>query len=714
MITEITIENFKSFGSPQTIPLKPITLLYGPNSSGKSSIIQFLLMLKQTLESSNNEPLLTKGNLVELGDFNNIIHKHNNHNNLGIRFQLKLMTGETDLEKRSEINGKSNFSFKCTFKENHNKPEIKSIQYQIAGYDLPLICFNFSDEIKNLIVDRNAMWYAEPVEKKKNRAVWEKYSKPSKDDTFNIFNFVDENHPRLKQLYDIMANKINVIIIPIKKNIQRIFGSDYNLSKLKDLTNEQFRAYILKKSKIKLNSKTNNDFIEKLDEFYYKEVSILKEKYLQYSGFSYESFLKDFRECAGMIGYVNLHNFIFKKKIDQNFFDTIGLNPFVRDQLIKTPKESDLGREPSVFDKSIEKFAKAIDPMGFLSKQLDPLGFLFDGYDPYEEYGITISEELMKKLLILAKKLKKDSQLFSNGLELSSLTPKKIERWYKRWGHLGAGKYEELSISNEFDLRKYQFSEYYNSVSEYINYVHSIYLKFNLHELVDKVYREISDFLNKIEYIAPLRAMPERYYLKKTNIESGVMGKGEFVPEILKNSREIEKNLNTVFRQLGIEYQVCIKREGSAKNNEGAFSIDLYDKRLKTNVNLKDLGQGISQVIPIIMAGILSPKSYIIIEQPEIHIHPRLQAELGSFFAECIKNFLPNSFIIETHSEALILRLQKLIRKKELKPEDVAVIYVEKDGGESVCRELRLDENGDFIDAWPGGFFEEGFKEMFD
>ncbi|MFH0984208.1 MAG: AAA family ATPase [Candidatus Omnitrophota bacterium] len=78
MFTEIGIENFKAFGKMQRIPLKPITLLYGPNSSGKSSLMHALLLLKQTLEESGGDTivLLPKGNLVDLGSYQEFINGH--------------------------------------------------------------------------------------------------------------------------------------------------------------------------------------------------------------------------------------------------------------------------------------------------------------------------------------------------------------------------------------------------------------------------------------------------------------------------------------------------------------------------------------------------------------------------------------------------------------------------------------------------------------
>ncbi|KAF0158294.1 MAG: hypothetical protein FD159_1199 [Syntrophaceae bacterium] len=93
MFTEIGIENFKAFGKMQHIPLKPITLLYGPNSSGKSSFIQSLLLFKQTLEESTNDevPLLSRGNLVDLGDYSEFIHKHDDKNEFKMSFSFNFI-----------------------------------------------------------------------------------------------------------------------------------------------------------------------------------------------------------------------------------------------------------------------------------------------------------------------------------------------------------------------------------------------------------------------------------------------------------------------------------------------------------------------------------------------------------------------------------------------------------------------------------------------
>lgn len=78
MITEYQLTNFKAFAGPETLPIKPITLIFGANSSGKSSIFQSLLMLKQTLEQATapDTTLLYKGDLVDLGSYREFIHQH--------------------------------------------------------------------------------------------------------------------------------------------------------------------------------------------------------------------------------------------------------------------------------------------------------------------------------------------------------------------------------------------------------------------------------------------------------------------------------------------------------------------------------------------------------------------------------------------------------------------------------------------------------------
>ena len=110
------------------------------------------------------------------------------------------------------------------------------------------------------------------------------------------------------------------------------------------------------------------------------------------------------------------------------------------------------------------------------------------------------------------------------------------------------------------------------------------------------------------------------------------------------------------------------------------FEVRLIDTRRKepVSVALADVGFGVSQLLPFIVQSLVSEKQIISIEQPEVHVHPKLQADLGDLLAEAIKKPRQNRFIVETHSEHPILRLQRLIYEKKIKPEDVSVIYVSR------------------------------------
>jgi len=150
--------------------------------------------------------------------------------------------------------------------------------------------------------------------------------------------------------------------------------------------------------------------------------------------------------------------------------------------------------------------------------------------------------------------------------------------------------------------------------------------------------------------------------------------------------------------------------------------IRLRDVKSGTEVALQDIGVGISQILPLILRCVADEKTLIAIEQPEIHVHPALQAELGDLFIEsALKK--GNTLVLETHSEHLILRIMRRIRenfegklpegKQPITPDDVCILYVEPGENGSIVREMPLNERGELVKGWPGGFFEEALNEMF-
>lgn len=150
--------------------------------------------------------------------------------------------------------------------------------------------------------------------------------------------------------------------------------------------------------------------------------------------------------------------------------------------------------------------------------------------------------------------------------------------------------------------------------------------------------------------------------------------------------------------------------------------LNFYDESTKTNVHPQDMGVGISQSLPIIIASNLYEYTNIFIEQPELHLHPKLQMEIADEFIRSA-NEQGNEFMIESHSEHLLLRIMKRMRHTaegkvedeslRLTPDDVCLLYVDIHRGNTFIRELKLDDNGRLLTRWPNGFFDESYKEMF-
>ena len=212
--------------------------------------------------------------------------------------------------------------------------------------------------------------------------------------------------------------------------------------------------------------------------------------------------------------------------------------------------------------------------------------------------------------------------------------------------------------------------------------------------------------------IGPFRGLSERWYIFKGTDPQNIGYQGSLLPDLLFRQSKLVKETNEWLKRLEIDYELEIKSVGT--NTEDLFEVRLIDMRRKERVSvaLPDVGFGVSQLLPFIVQSLVSKRQIISIEQPEVHVHPKLQADLGDLLAEAIKEPRRNRFIVETHSEHLILRLQRLVRKNLLEPEDVSVIYVSRGPEGAKAERLRLDEEGDFIDEWPNGFFLERLREL--
>lgn len=200
------------------------------------------------------------------------------------------------------------------------------------------------------------------------------------------------------------------------------------------------------------------------------------------------------------------------------------------------------------------------------------------------------------------------------------------------------------------------------------------------------------------------RTSPMRtYYQSNENNKINQFGDG-YIDQILKWNDENNvklKQLVFLLKNLGIIYDIK-----PHKLSGGRFEIKVKVRKQSKWESLADVGFGVSQFMPIIVADLqLSDESTLIMCQPEIHLHPSVQASLGDYLVKQV-NEKKKQYIVETHSEYLLNRIRLLIVKGEIQPEDVAVYYFEnsiKEG--SIAHRIEFTKDGQILNA-PRGFFE--------
>jgi hypothetical protein len=304
--------------------------------------------------------------------------------------------------------------------------------------------------------------------------------------------------------------------------------------------------------------------------------------------------------------------------------------------------------------------------------------------------------------------------------------------------------------------------------------------RFYLPRILNELVRGLDEFigaqLDRLQYLGPLRSYPPRHLAFSEHDDTNWHAGGGYAWDVLRRDHMVRKKVNAwlgadwlqthyevLVRDLvplnQLEEPLAIGIEAIADSGgldmapeytqpEGAYAfikdseaearriageiassnIDripelvLVDRRTETVVSHRDVGIGVSQVLPVLVSCYGLRNRIVAIEQPEIHLHPALQAELGDVFLQSALGGQGNRFILESHSEHLMLRVLRRIRQtaeKELpesavpvKAADIAVLYIEPTSEGAHVVEIPVTDDGDFARLWPQGFFAERVREL--
>ena len=663
-ITSITIENFKGIRDKVKIDLKPITLLFGPNSAGKSTIIQALQYAWEVIGRHNLDPNFTEfgGREMDLGGFENLVYGHDLSRSISIRLDIDV--SNTTLPAYSD------------------DPQMIRI-YEAA--DLfsheNIFCWNFNycggswlSSLKIENVSPSSAWVELEIS-------WDKNNKKAYVSMYEV-GLDNEPISRIKSSLEenkVYINYINfshwLLTVPSKQKMEQAFKEILN-DNTKHLSDFE-RAY---------------HFKNLIDEAYKNPDSWLDPKIFppdEYNKFA--QLVDSFKEAQNSEEY---------NKIRETELNNI---------LEKISKADGISEEEK------EKWLQCVQfvelPTDYIRNYIKDKHNLSSDYDlyspfiPYEFLFFCLDELALESL----------SQDFKIELDQADALP----IWYR----------DDL-LSIDIDRSND------GSVCGYSQAICSA-----LTQIIVGPGQLIKDELQKLSYLGPIRSrIPRNYvpnrYVEKRNWPDGlaawdVLHKNEdeeivkqtdfWMADRLKSGYHITRK---TYKEIDVSQLSQEPVDFQAIYSAAPVKTRLYllDQKSGVEVQPPDVGVGISQVIPVIVSALYFKEGIVSIEQPELHIHPALQVTLGDLFISQVQEKGP-CFLLETHSEHLMLRFLRRIRETSegklpadnsaLTPDQLAIYYIEPgENGMSVSR-IRVDQDGEFIDRWPHGFFNERVEELY-
>lgn len=638
MIREFTLTNFKAFAAEQRIPLRPITLVFGTNSSGKSSVLHSLLLARHALDTGDWDAKRTAigGDSVDLGGFQQYAHRHDVTKAVSFTFHLPLTASFKPQQAQLLAHAKElaitlNVGTPASrYGEARGKPRLESYELKVDGERLFLITRKADGAL--------------------SFTLWETGHSVSKRLLEACLSFTlrqqvkDEDQQALSEALDELLPKLTIVEAGgIPKEVEETDGSGMD---------GQLGAMLLDKS-----SEVGDALRRALRLFFPRALrDILREVHQQLmSKIGVLDYLGPLRSYPSRYLSEGEHN-------DPNWHAGGGFawQTVMENEPVRKRVNEWLGQDvlKSRYRLEVRKL---------------------------------VDEETLRRRLERSV-ASHDSQLIQQ---------------------IAIREEKQGSLADEIDLTNFNCREYVDANPE---------LRTWLVEQAEQSFADAGMFDDEDEYIraTAIEGAAEDYVDNEANDNGGA-----FWDQIREHYLDNHPDLSSIAASLSDPAKAAhgmtnaIISEPSVNRSE----LTLIDLRTNTSVTHRDVGIGISQVLPVLVHAYGSKNKLIAIEQPEIHLHPALQAELGDLFIESALGENGNQFILETHSEHLILRLLRRVRettegeleegRRGLRPEQISVLFVEPTGEGSRVIELPVTADGDFCVPWPGGFFAERTKELF-